>query len=492
MKKRITCWLAKWHRDQEGNLLVISAIFVMVLVIVLTVVINLAHVTHEKIQAQNAADAAALTGGVWQIRGLAFIQSMNNLVYISDMAASFGLNVAVGGSLTAVATAKTGVGYIIGQVIGNGGLLVCMGAHGFSHFILVPLRDVMNASWPVVSALAASEMANRNQARPIIASATDMLSGLAGEYAARKRSGQDWSDDSWEEPEYPLKKEASWLWELIRNIPLYSLGLEVQVPKSMDLASFIPNLDDFSLLTDVYGTSGGEAAHYHPNHDPAEVSAMKPPSIKLAGLHLQRTTDPVEKGWPLVMPDIIIDAQLLFCTPLKLGNAAKKYFKKAAAPWQETMDQFEQLMDELGKEDDGQESSGKGIDVAIQYAERFVDQAVDQVVEATYWKHPYYESKDVDARGFTTLPPSTWITGGGVDDDAYKRRTALWHHALGGLGAAKITGGYGQLSSIASASVSVRADAVGKHPKVIRGWVDLTPVRIIEEQSDSRRLGICH
>ncbi len=477
----------RFHRDKQGNLLVIGAIFVMVLVIVLTVVINLAHITHEKIQAQNAADAAALTAGVWQVRGLSFIQNLNNMVYISDMLASFGLNVGVAGSAATV----TVVGAPFGQPIGNAGLLVCMGAHGFSQFILVPLRDGMNKAWPIISALGGSEMAKRNQARPIIASVSDLVAGLASE-AGMRWTGLNIGEktDDWN----PLNKVDDWLWGIIEKLPVYSLGLELNLPPSEVIKKA--------------GTSGASGSTVS-----ASIKDMLDTfkgSCSLAELHLDRVTGDW-KGWPLVLPDAAVNIQLHFCAALTMCGLAENYFD-AASKMQDFLDKKfnpvgqakETPAAETSSEESGllegsiQDTVSRAADKAKEYATEYALGVIEDLVGTgcTKWRHPYYTSSEEVRKGeekeMITLPPSTWVAGGGVDDNVYASRTALWGNMLGGLGVPKGSGTYGQLGSLACASIQVRADSVEKNPKTIRGWVNLVPVHVCEGEDDSRKVGICH
>jgi len=460
----------------------------MVLVIMLTVVVNVAHVTYEKIQAQNAADAAALTGGVWQIRGMAFIQSLNNLVYVSDMLASFGLNVGVAGSVASA----TGVGATLGQPIGNAGLVVCMGAHGFSQFALVPLRDIMCAAWPVVSAVGASEMANRNQARPIIGTLGNMAKGLALESMARSGALEAETDLIEEDA---LATAGNWLWNLISNqLKLYAIGMEMNI--SQDLVNSVGELG--SLVTDLENAragAGGDALSYIRGGSLPNLG-----SIKLAGLHLERITEGY-KGWPLVIPDSVVMLQLHFCSMLQpLATTTKTYFG-AAKTMQEGLDtafeiseQMEEILELVGASEE--EVIGFVVDQGVAAAIDYVDGVLNPLATGK-WKHPYYASSkefrlDGDQKGLVQLPPSTWFSGGGVSDEQYSERTAMWVNLFNGLGVPQSDGTFGQLGSVACASIVVKADTVEKYPKVIRGWVDMVPVHIIKGKDDSLELGICH
>lgn len=535
-----------FHRDEEANLLVIGAIFVMVLVIVLTVVINLAHITHEKIQAQNAADAAALSAGVWQVRGLAFVQSMNNLVYMSDMLSSFGLNLAVMGAAASHLTKApdpTGICAAIGAggyVVGYLGLGASIAAHGFSQFILVPLRDVMNTAWPLVSALGASEMAERNGAQSIIGSIITFGHGMIGETVKREIIDpvvdpvKEFIDEANQRirevngylsiagslgvtlpeiekgiPEIPEIPPLiippvpvnDWLGDLIMKLPLYALGLELNL----------------SLSGDNSGATTGENAET----SGGGLSELKK-TVWLADLHLLRKRDSLEKEpfncWPLVVPDLVIDTQLAFCEPLAgMCGVAKKYFEWAGN-FQDELDKAFDLNNDKDNapKDSGDKESPKedATDVTKDEDELqgtlgdMVSGAVAEIAENKKWKHPYYVSsrdvRETDHDTMIKLPPSTWLAGCGAKPEDYIRRTSMWK-SMGGLGVFKLidpkTGQtYGQLGSLACASIQVRADAVEKSPKMIRGWVNLVPVDVLEDDtsdeinspSNSLAIGICH
>lgn len=476
----MTSFLKKLHCDRRGNLLAISAVFVAALVMVLTVVINLAHVTHEKIRAQNAADAAALAGGVWQVQGLGFVQSINNLVYMSDMLASFGLNVAVAGS----AASATGFGALVGQPIGNAGLVVCMGAHGFSQFVLVPMRDFMNASWPLVCAVGASEMAKSNQARPVIASFDDMLSGVMLEAVER---GTGIHVDLSSLTDNSFGKAGTGLWGKVRDLKVYAIGMEMEIdPDAMESLQNV-----LSLFTDF-------------NKERVDLvletvnNPVEPGKVSLVGLHLERVTEGAT-GWPLVIPDVVVDVQLAFCSALPVAPAARSYFMWAQK-FQLGLDSFVEKVTELSNL--GSSDQEKTIDVATgkatENASRYPGSGVSTSEKklCTKWNHPFYregEHQDPENEKMVRLPASTWFAGAGASDAEYRRRTALWENIMGGLGVPKGKDRrYGQLGSVACSSIQVRADKVGKYPKTIRGWVNLVPVHIVENKDDSLELGICH
>ena len=210
-----------------------------------------------------------------------------------------------------------------------------------------------------------------------------------------------------------------------------------------------------------------------------------------------------ELSWPLVIPDKVIDVQLHFCSMLQpLAHTTRVYFEAAGA-FQSELDTFVAAMEPM-------EPVKKAIESTP--GEMLIDQAVERAKASASsyanvggagcrkWKHPYYRADerpnpdytDPDNDRMVRLPPSTWFAGAGVSDAAYRSRTALWENIMGGLGVPQGNGRFGQLGSLACSSIQVRADKVGKYPKVIRGWVNLVPVHIVKDKNDSLDLGICH
>jgi len=203
MPGRVRRTLCRVAADEDGQSVALAALLILVLVMFLTVTLNLAIVAHQKIQVQTAVDAAAKTGAVWQIRGLAFVQSMNNLIWIGDALADI--------TLTIAAAFAPFVGFFGVGLVGNVFLGVSVVSHALSQFAMIPLR------WLAVHVLfAASEMAARNETTPIPGLVT-FAQRLTAEYVERGFPGQstDFPNDYNSFPALP-------------NIPIYALGVEVR------------------------------------------------------------------------------------------------------------------------------------------------------------------------------------------------------------------------------------------------------------------------
>ncbi len=72
--------LRRWHRDEEGVISVLSVFAALMLTMVLGMVINVGQHVDGKVRMQNAADAAAHSGGVVIARGLNGLAYTNRLL----------------------------------------------------------------------------------------------------------------------------------------------------------------------------------------------------------------------------------------------------------------------------------------------------------------------------------------------------------------------------------------------------------------------------
>src|SRR5579863_3135963 len=67
------------HRDERGTIGIMSVVTIFTLSIVLAMVINAGRQVDDKVRLQNAADAAAYSGGVVIARGLNALAFANHL-----------------------------------------------------------------------------------------------------------------------------------------------------------------------------------------------------------------------------------------------------------------------------------------------------------------------------------------------------------------------------------------------------------------------------
>jgi len=197
------------HQEEEGQTLLLSALMVLALIMIITIPVNLAMVTHQKMQAQNAVDAAAMSGAVWQTRGMAFTQTMNDIIWTMDCAADLLLTGAVICN-PLVATPASPAALIAGNVC----LFGATGLHAAVEFGMIPFRAIgVEILFPVICVLSGSEIAHENGATSI-QDLGRFSSALAGEI------GQRWAGD-------PSGGEVSTFPEVF-NLPWYALGFELQ------------------------------------------------------------------------------------------------------------------------------------------------------------------------------------------------------------------------------------------------------------------------
>ncbi len=217
----------RFHRDQNAQMLMIGAIFVFILVVLLTVTVNLGYVTHQKIQAQNASDAAAMSAAIWQIRGLSMIQSLNNAVVYSDGAAFAGLMIAIACNKSAHFD-PTGLSYGVGNVA----LGITFGAHAISQFVLVPFRDIYADNiGPSICYISASEMARANNATPVLNSLLGVLAVLVTDASFHSvnyamSGGNVPGGDSLSDG-FPDDVNVPTLIDQLPNIPIYALNVDL-------------------------------------------------------------------------------------------------------------------------------------------------------------------------------------------------------------------------------------------------------------------------
>ena len=85
------------HNDESGTMTLVNAVVVMFGFLMTVLVLNVGHISHEKVAMQNAADAVAYSGSVWHARGLNAITASNHV--IGEMNALVIIHEAVGGEL---------------------------------------------------------------------------------------------------------------------------------------------------------------------------------------------------------------------------------------------------------------------------------------------------------------------------------------------------------------------------------------------------------
>lgn len=97
MARRSRRYAERIHADERGMLSMVNVVTVMLGVLLIIFVMNVGHVTYEKVEMQNAADAAAYTGALWEARGMNAITATNHV--IGEMISLVIVHEAVGGKL---------------------------------------------------------------------------------------------------------------------------------------------------------------------------------------------------------------------------------------------------------------------------------------------------------------------------------------------------------------------------------------------------------
>ena len=496
--------LRRVHGEEDGNLLVMSAILIMLLVFSLAVTVNLAEVVHNKIKAQNAADAAAMTGAIWQVRGCHFVQDLNNLVYYSDTAAFACLGIAAACSLSTAAP----IAGQIANLVGNVSLGLCIACHATSQFVLMPFRDAAQFLFPLVCYLAASEMAARNAATPVLG-AVRFTDRLLRELAQRLGEGPPGGNLLGRLEDLAGTNAAgTTVFRALEAVPVHAFGLEARFSEGLGgLLSLGGVRDDVGKLDPTKGGGGRDTEWRLPDlrtvslhlkktdwSDKASEAATAP--AKWTGFQ-QKGADTFEQSGagdavghladtmltvpPLKIADVHLDALLTFCAALPMCHVAQRYF--------DIVKHMPVLDLQLG-------SNGKP---------KFTKDL------GSKWNHGWYESERDDETQLTALCVTTWIAMVQEGDEKYDERTSIWR-AMGGLGVPvdapesvelynpdteeyekRDVPPFGELGCMALASSQAFVDPVAMfRPTGARGWVQLVPVKVFEDKPDMLDYGICH
>jgi hypothetical protein len=87
--------IARLHRDERGLLSGVNLVTITMIMVLLVTIMNVGHVTHNKLGMQNAADAAALSAAVMNARLMNAVTATNHV--IGEMVALVSIHEAVGG-----------------------------------------------------------------------------------------------------------------------------------------------------------------------------------------------------------------------------------------------------------------------------------------------------------------------------------------------------------------------------------------------------------
>lgn len=174
--------------NEDGNVGVLVALVMFVVMGMLCMTWNTVQLSKEKIRLQNAADAAALEHAVWQARGMNALQNINDEAYTALQTASVLLKVAQVMEVGAKAAyAIPVVGTVLAQVL-HFGALVVGGASAIMANIVVNVVLKYTAVFYArgscaLGYISAQQMAAMNGAAPVLPFAVKVLGFDLGLYA---------------------------------------------------------------------------------------------------------------------------------------------------------------------------------------------------------------------------------------------------------------------------------------------------------------------
>lgn len=477
----------RFHRDDDGQLIVMAAVFLLILVMALAVPVQLSLAVRQKIQAQNAADAAAITGAIWQLRGLNVLQGMNDLMYLLDSLALAGL---VAGAILGPCTGVPIAG-AAAIVAGNIALGAATGSHFAAQCVVLPLRDVVAHGWSLMCYVGASETARENEASPMLGATASYLVGLAAQgvqnqLVANKLPGVGEITQMVGSKDPSKGNFLSNLGAAIASFPVYAMGFEMNLKEAsgeMTLES-LPR-----QIGDMFSGGGGVLPMW---------------------LHVERVHGDVGEI-PLRVEDAMLNGLLCASAPLQpMQQLAQIYFQTVASTVDESLDGFFNKMNEnfnapsLNSAES--EANTSGPTSFTDSLGEIVDQEVKGEVmnwleklgglppDDPGWNHAWYVSASYTVESSSNasialMPTVTWASV--VKDDSIAFRMSAWDR-LGGLGVPKADGGYGPLGGMALSAAKLSSDPVRKVRFAgLEGYVMLVPVKITEDD-DARSFGICH
>ena len=86
---------ADLHRNEDGKITLVAAIMMLAMVVLIGLIGNAGHAVNQKIEAQNAADAAAFSSALWMARGMNALTATNHM--LGEATALCAIHEALGG-----------------------------------------------------------------------------------------------------------------------------------------------------------------------------------------------------------------------------------------------------------------------------------------------------------------------------------------------------------------------------------------------------------
>lgn len=97
MLHQLQCFVAvdDFHRAEDGKLTLVATIMMLAMIVLIGLIGNAGHAVNQKIEAQNAADAAAFSSALWMARGMNALTSTNHM--LGEATAMCAIHEALGG-----------------------------------------------------------------------------------------------------------------------------------------------------------------------------------------------------------------------------------------------------------------------------------------------------------------------------------------------------------------------------------------------------------
>ncbi len=165
--------LKSMRRKKNGQVMIFTALVVLVLVCFVASVVNVGQMIVQRIKAQNAADAAALTAGVWQARGLNLLQILNGVHWDLNYTTGMGINGLIP-ALGAWWPHPSVPGRAYRAIKALDALQAGIAA------VIQNTQDLIVEKFPYIAVLHASGMAKDNGADPLLECLSDGIGSLPG------------------------------------------------------------------------------------------------------------------------------------------------------------------------------------------------------------------------------------------------------------------------------------------------------------------------
>ena len=176
------------HRDDRAQVMVLTAVMAFVLSILAITTLNTTTMLYNRIRTQNAVDAAADAYALWQARGSNMAQSLNDMHYNSNKAATIAAYTTCGIRIAG------GVACVLqfAPIIGLGLKGVCEATCGGTSAILSTIEVTqallstiilgtqtgLNYIFPLIGFDAANSIAEANGASPVLTGLGDFIESL--------------------------------------------------------------------------------------------------------------------------------------------------------------------------------------------------------------------------------------------------------------------------------------------------------------------------